>query len=446
MRKKVLSVGFVFPGGLAEFVDLDAKRSLLDADVVIFRPGVGPFHHLDFQNSHYQGKPNLAEDSSFELKAAASHWRQQIQMALNAGKNVMLPVVADAVVASEGSHMKLGKGATVLADYWAQFGEHSVYKVVFEGLKVTPSVTTAAGDMPVSCMFTMKGARGSVVALPALAEYDVDSEDLEGFRWTRDQKQFGQRLMAALLAVDEALRAGSSATPPPEWASRHDFLLEAERELGRKVLEIDADVEALLARRAEVAKELAAEGQLRRLLYEKGPALEEAILLALQILGFSAQPFANAESEFDAVFVSPEGRFLGEAEGKDGRAINVDKLRQLEMNVQEDFARDGVTEYARGVLFGNAYRLQAPAERPTEFFTDKCRTAAARSGTALVRTTDLFVAAKHAKETADLSYAEACRRALLEQGGKVVEFPQQAQTETPSNNAIPPDTQKDARG
>ena len=64
-----------------------------------------------------------------------------------------------------------------------------------------------------------------------------------------------------------------------------------------------------------------------------------AILEALRLLGFQANNYKDAESEFDAVFEAPEGRFLGEAEGKDNAQVNIDKMRQLEMNIQEDFAR-----------------------------------------------------------------------------------------------------------
>jgi hypothetical protein len=72
-------------------------------------------------------------------------------------------------------------------------------------------------------------------------------------------------------------------------------------------------------------------------------------------MGFKAQPYKEADSEFDAVFVAPDGkRSLGEAEGKDDKAVNIDKLDQLDRNVREDFQRLGVTEYAKGVLFGNA--------------------------------------------------------------------------------------------
>jgi hypothetical protein len=60
--------------------------------------------------------------------------------------------------------------------------------------------------------------------------------------------------------------------------------------------------------------------------YEKGALLEQAILQALRLIGFEAEQYRESDSEFDVVFVSPEGRCLGEAEGKDNRAINIDKL------------------------------------------------------------------------------------------------------------------------
>ena len=61
-----------------------------------------------------------------------------------------------------------------------------------------------------------------------------------------------------------------------------------------------------------------------------------------------------------------EGRCIGEAEGRDNRAIGIDKMRQLEVNVLEDLSRDEVSEPAKGVLFGNAYRLKG-AVRKTRY-------------------------------------------------------------------------------
>jgi hypothetical protein len=232
-----------------------------------------------------------------------------------------------------------------------------------------------------------------------------------------------ERVLDAILAIDRTLRAGSSDTPSPSWTSQDDFVLASEQVLKHSILAVDGDIEKLLMRKADLEKQLADEGRLRRLLYETGRPLEQAIIEVLRLMGFNAEPFRETDSEFDAVFVSSEGRFIGEVEGKDSKAINIDKLRQLEMNIQEDLARDEVTEPARGVLFGNAYRLQHPGERPAIHFSDKCIKAAKRTGTALVRTVDLFQVGRILKETGDGDYAIRCRLALLTQGGQVVLFP-----------------------
>lgn len=110
-------------------------------------------------------------------------------------------------------------------------------------------------------------------------------------------------------------------------------------------------------------------------------------------------------------------------EGKDNRAINIDKFSQLERNVQEDFARGDVADYAKGVLFGNAYRLVPLTERGP-FFTEKCVSTAKRTHAALVRTPDLFAPAKYLKENpADVEYAKKCRDAILRDEVEVVLFP-----------------------
>jgi hypothetical protein len=174
---------------------------------------------------------------------------------------------------------------------------------------------------------------------------------------------------------------------------------------------------------ASLETELLKAGNLRCLLYEQGKPLEGAIIESLRLMGFDAHPFANAESEFDSVFISGEGRFLGEAEGKDNKPVNVDKLSQLERNIQEDFARDEVESYAKGVLFGNAYRL-TPTEDRGEFFTEKCMAGAKRAKIALVKSPDLFGPARYLKQNpTDGEYARECRRSIFRADGELVIFP-----------------------
>jgi hypothetical protein len=121
------------------------------------------------------------------------------------------------------------------------------------------------------------------------------------------------------------------------------------------------------------------------------------------------------------VFQSQEGRLIGEAEGKDNRAINVDKLRQLAMNIHEDLSREDVREPAKPVLFGNGQRL-TPVEARDQIFTAKCIAAAQATSTALVSTTDLFRAVQHVLETGDAAFAADCRKTILLSTGPVA-FP-----------------------
>jgi hypothetical protein len=113
---------------------------------------------------------------------------------------------------------------------------------------------------------------------------------------------------------------------------------------------------------------------------------------------------------------------LGEAEGKDSKAINVDKISQLERNINEDFERDEVTDRAKGILFGNAARLQKLSERG-DYFTEKCITSAKRLGIALVRTPDLFFISRYVKESGDKEFSQKCIEAILAAEGTIVVFP-----------------------
>ena len=78
-----------------------------------------------------------------------------------------------------------------------------------------------------------------------------------------------------------------------------------------------------------------------------------------------------------------------EEKAQHNKPIAIDKMSQLERNLSEDLVCDDVSDYARGVLFGNAFRLQEPSTRE-EFFTEKCISAAKRIKEALVRTPDVF--------------------------------------------------------
>ena len=143
----------------------------------------------------------------------------------------------------------------------------------------------------------------------------------------------------------------------------------------------------------------------------------------MRLMGFKAENYRDSDSEYDAVLESPEGRCIGEVMGRDNRAIDNKKMAQLETNINEDFSRNGVSEPAKAVLFGNGYRQMQLAMRPTEQFTAKCVKMAERNRAALVRTCDLFEVAKALTDNPDEDFATKCRKAILATEGSVVVFP-----------------------
>jgi hypothetical protein len=456
--RKIISVGFICPGGEIEYLPLHSDRSLLDADIILFKPNID-YNYIS--DEEYSGKVLLNQRRSFSAVEAASHWRSELKAAYEGGKVVVvylskpvdvfvytgdktfsgtgksrtttnivrpfssydaLPYRFDKITPKGGEVIIPSADLGYLTGYWKDFAKYSKYEVYFEGKFSHVFLTTKTGEKVIGAAVQNKGI---MLFLPPF-HYDEDdfyeSDGESDEKWTTEGIAFGKRLIASLVAIDKAIRGDRNVAPAPEWVHESQFRLKAEAEVEARIKDVSAQIDALKVEKTDLTSRLEAEGSLRVLLYGTGHELEAAILEALQLMGFKAETYNDSESEFDAVFVSPEGRFLGEAEGKDNKAINIDKLSQLERNIQEDFNREEVTDYAKGVLFGNAYRLLPPSDRQ-EFFTLKCLSGAQRSKTALVRTPDLFPAAKYLKENKDDDFAQRCRYAIKNSEGEIVQFP-----------------------
>ena len=470
MAKNIVTVGLEIPAHSESYVSVRSEQSLLDYDVIVFVPDIS-----DLSNSYseyYQGKPSLSDNASFTLKEKASRWKQELVTAFEHGKTIfiylaeltevfvatgtvdysgtgrnratirhvelfnnfkLLPFTLDRVIAARGQEMKPAKSLGVLSSYWTEFGPLSQYEVYFESNVVAPAIVTKTGNKTVGGIIRGKtGSKaGAVVLLPPVA-YDrtkLIEEKNKKIYWNKIGVAFGKKWISALLEIDGAISLASQQTPQPNWVKLATFALQKESEIQNEITELNARVEDLNAKKQTLLSEMRREASLRNLLYETGPLLEAAILEALRILGVEGTGFKDAGSEFDVVFTWKGTRFLGEVEGKDSKAINVDKISQLERNLSEDFAREDVNEYAHGILFGNAFRLQELATRG-EFFTLKCTSTAERIKAALVRTPDLFFVARHVKESGDADFAERCIAAIAAARGAVVQFPDVPERDT----------------
>ncbi len=462
MAKRILTVGCQIPGGHGRYANINSQDSLLDADIVLFYPTIRGFYRAN--PDLYQGKPSLSEDSSFQLQKALNHWRRELIDFCKAGRTVfvILPDLDEVYVdtgertysgtgrnrqtttlvrgvsnyellplpmkfvQSKGNSMKLVTQNTILKDYWQEFGEQSQYRVYIEEMDtVKPLVVTPDGSRVVGGLLEGKDG-GAVIALPwvDLNNSAFRVETLQGGPvWTPAAKEWGTRLVEILTSLDSAIRSQGQVTPKPLWAMDDKYATKKETELSRGLLGVQGKITELEKSREDLEAQLADAGWLKALLYEQGQPLENAVLQAMRLMGFEANNYRDGTSEFDVVLECAEGRCIGEVEGRDSKPVDINKMRQLIVNIQEDFAREEVLELAKGVLFGNAHRLTPPSERPTEHFTAKCVSSAQSSRIALVRTCDLFEVARALIDHPDEDYAAVCRQAILETSGKEVQFP-----------------------
>lgn len=461
-RNNVVSIGINIPGTDIKEVSLKSKVSLLDYDIVIIDPAIYSFYGYSYDE--YQGKPCLDDSNSFSLKEHIEHWRREILESIRAGKNIfiMLNNEQEVYVAtgeesfsgtgrnrqttrlvtmasnyqivpggiqvtnSKGSSMALVGKDNVIAPYWSEVGGYSEFRVLLDGDGVKSIVQTKTGQKTVGARIRYKNAEGNLFLLPYI-EFERENflyeneEDGKSY-WTDEAVVFGKKFVSAICALNKAVNTAGGFTAKPDWLTQDKYVLPKEENARDKLIEIESKIGGLQKQKEQFEQVISDESVLKRLLYENGKPLEGAIRIALEMMEFSVEHFENSESEFDVIFESKEGRLIGEAEGKDNKAINISKLRQLEMNIHEDFERDEVKNMAKGALIGNAFRLIEPNERG-DFFTEKCLTAANRSGTALIRTVDLFIIAKYLSGKKYKTFSRKCRKTIIETTGVVI-FPE----------------------
>jgi len=394
------------------------------------------------------------------IASSRVHWSREIEKALQDGKTLfffasapgvaellgtLLPFELPPSEPAFGDVIRLSDKAHLIEDYFHAFKEYFSYRVRF---KLTDNWTslllTKPGNRSVGLLG--KHAAGHVVILPSLPYFedtyqryvhegyldeleeeeepdthDGPLSDLAEDQWERDFLAMSHSLIQQLLQIDSWLR-GEHTLPPPDWANEPTFQTPRLQTLLPQLAKIASQINQLESKRDEIRAQASDAAELSLLLYAKGKPLERAVLKALRLFGFQAEPFANAISEFDAVFTHEDIRLLGEAEGRDNSPIGVDKIRQLCTNLDEDYARDEVDEYAKGVLFGNPQRLLPPDQRDVDF-THKSRTMAKQRDIALILTSSLFRPAAYLEQCPDENYAKACRDSILTCSGAIAQLP-----------------------
>lgn len=461
--KNILAYGFDLPGvdGF-EPVELASLRSVLDADIIVAELSL-----LEFRNDYgksYAGRPILDSSSSFKFQQAKQGWATSVKAALSVGKTVVifltemdqryyylgtkdvsgtgrnarvtnhvspcsnydfLPVELKGANFGPGERMKLTENKNILQSYWKYFEQFSKYNVYFDDGVGTPLVKTKTGNRTVGCLIS-PSVGGNLLLLPELQwgilPDDIDEGDSSKSHHPASHEQFAIQLRNALFEIDGLLRLDKETIVAPDWSLASGFRIAGEDVIEKSILQVGSKIVALEEKRLSLKAELISISAVRLLLYGTGHALEQAVRNGLITLGFDVSNFKTDDSEFDALFVADGIRFLGEVEGKDNKAISIDKASQLHRNLTEDFAREEVETMAVGVLFGNAFRETDPSNR-SEQFTPKVLTFAATTGLSLVRTADFFVVVQYLLANPNENFAADCRNAIKLGQGQIVTFP-----------------------
>ena len=81
MDKKIISVEYQIPGHSEQYYEYSSDQSLLDADIIVFRP-------QQFYDG--SGKASFDESESYDIQRSSKHWRTELVTALEYGKTVFL--------------------------------------------------------------------------------------------------------------------------------------------------------------------------------------------------------------------------------------------------------------------------------------------------------------------------------------------------------------------
>lgn len=214
----------------------------------------------------------------------------------------------------------------------------------------------------------------------------------------------------------------------PIWANHSEYLIESSVNIEQELIRIEAEIES---KKVEIFELTLRKNELesyKALLYGKSEELESKVRDALELLGFKVEHIQDNENEIDALFNFGTYRLLGEVEGRDNRAIGLEKLTKLTGKIVRDQTNRMASEddepppKAKGVLFGNGFRNTEPKGRASQF-SPHCISHSKDSSISLVRTSDLYRICNFLLNNEDHNYAEKCRNSIISNKFGIVEFP-----------------------
>ncbi|MFA6977889.1 MAG: hypothetical protein WC209_01095 [Ignavibacteriaceae bacterium] len=455
--ESIVGINFTFPTNDDDFLKLDSFGSLSEIDIAIILLSFSDCNYdQDSSTPSYNGKKLLNHTSSTELSEHIDHWKREISNYLQNGKTLIVLLTQQENLyfhtgkkeySGTGRNQRVTNIVNSVNNYDFLPFQLSVYPSEGHTILATNSVvnsfymenknilryeayTTAKEIIPYFLSKNkdkilggyLKILNGDVIVLPQI-EIDYELFQKQNGDWNVKGLRYGAKLKEQFYELNKNIKSFAENNPPPSWANYDQYELNSALEIKREIANLNQTIEKSIKQKEELQNLLPQEQILKNLLFESGKPLELAVILALQTLGYSAENYNDGKLELDQVILSPEGiRYIGECEGKDNKAIDISKFRQLIDNLNEDYEREDVDEKAFGLLFGNAQRLVEPQNRELDF-TTKCINGAKRERIGLIKTSDLYFVAKYLIENPNEDFKKKCRVEIHNQLGGIIVFP-----------------------
>lgn len=454
--KEIIAVGYHLPTNNDDYISIDSKASLSDADLVVFCPNFKDVFKYGDENS-YKGKRSYNLNTSSRIVESFKHWKKELDSYLKSGRNLFILLSSkDEFYIDTGQRQTSGTGrnqkVTNLVDlqnnykclpfeievhnaigkkivcqnelikpFFKTFEKHLTFEAYIDSKEYyTELLKTKTLDKLLSASF--KKDEGNIIILPYL---DTDHDEFynKDGEWSSEGLLFGKKILNAIIEIDKQISSTVEKTVKPDWLDNQIYDLKEANKTRDLITKVKSTIKELEQETERLETILKNEELYKDLLFETGKPLEIAVIKALEVLGYKANNYDDGVLELDQIITSPENfRYIGECEGKDNKAIDIGKFRQLQDSLNEDFERIEVDEKAFGLLFGNPQRL-IPVEDRNDFFTQKCVKGAEREKIGLIKTIDLFFICQYLTANDNDDFKKQCRKAIHNGLGSIINFP-----------------------
>lgn len=320
---KIISIGFRIPG--IEFCyEYSGGQSLLDADVILFEPNFSSYSsYKSVEHIGHLGKTEYSNEAGLKLYQDTLRLKEEIQTALKDGKTIFiflkkpqlmsiaqgnihrdgtykeinsysfLPISLPTVTSAEGTEITFDNNS-IFARFFNELKGNFKYECYFDDKQFgNPVLFTKSGKKILGSILPVYSGR--LVFLPPLM-YSKNHSEIDhkidkyyfhqGNRWTQEGVNFGKKLIQAFINLDKSLKEDSSKSIPPDWTKSPNFKTKPEMFLEKEIERKSIEIDQLNEEKSNLIRQLQSEVRLKDLTFENGKALENAVIYALQVLGY----------------------------------------------------------------------------------------------------------------------------------------------------------------